>query len=210
MRISVLRARALAFGAVTALTACTSTSLVNMWRDPSYPRAPLNNVMVVALRKQGTARRLWEDGFVSALQSHGVHATPSYTLFPDAAPDTTALTASIRRSGYDAVLVAHQLPTTTETRYVPGYVSTEPGIYVSPWTGHYYTYYSEVYSPGYVDADRVVRYETEVWMTAGGGRVVWSGTTESINPESAAQVNGEIAGVIVPALIKSGVTKSHK
>jgi hypothetical protein len=180
-----------------------------MWKNPDLPRQPLHSVLVVTLRKSNVARREWEDGFVAALKAHGVDATPSYTLFPNEAPDTSSLVSTVRDHGFDAVLVAHQLSATTQTRYVPGYIGTEPVTYTSPWTGHYYTYFSEIYSPGYVEADRVVRYEAEVWMSRAGGKLIWSATTESINPQSSAQINSEIADVIVPALIKSGVLQAH-
>ena len=204
---SVLRPLPLVLGVV--LAACTSTSLVNLWKDPTQPRQPLTNVVVVAIRKDGTARRVWEDAFVHSLKSHGVTATPSYQIFPASAPDTAALTAAVRSRGFDALLVVHELASTTETRYVPGYLSAEPVTYLSPWTGHYYTYFSETYAPSYVESDRIVRYENELWMTRGAGRLVWSGTTESINPESATDVNKEVAHVIVPALVKSGVVRSR-
>ena len=194
---------------MVALAGCGSTSLVNMWRDSTYPRQPLNRMLVVALRRDATSRRIWEDGFVVSLKSHGINATPSYDVFPNAPPDTMALSAAVRGRGFDAVLVTHSLGATTQTRFVPGYVSTEPVTYLSPWTWHYATFYTQVYSPGYVEAVRVVRYESEVWMVRGPGRLVWSGTTETMNPTSAAQVNKEIADVIVPALVKSGVIESH-
>jgi hypothetical protein len=204
------RRTAAPLAAAVLFAACaSSTSLVNMWRDPSFQRQPLNNVLVVTVQRNASSRRVWEDRFVRELKSHGVTATASYQEFPAGPPDTTALGASVRSRGYDAVLVAHQLPGSVETRYVPGYISTQPVTYMSPWTGHYYTYFADVYSPGYVENDRVVRYETEVWMTRGQGRLIWSGTTESINPISAAAVNKEIANVIVPAIIKAGVIQAN-
>lgn len=200
--------RLLALGAL-AVSACTSTSLVNMWKDPTAPSQPLNRVLVVVLRKDPSSRRLWEDGFVAKFKDHGIAATPSYQLFSDAAPDTAALAETVRARGFDAVLMAHQLSSSTEARYVPGYLTAEPVTYVSPWTGHYYTYYARVYAPGYVENNLVVRYETEVYMTRDGGRLVWSGTTESINPASAGAVNKEIAHVIVPELVHAGVLRAR-
>jgi hypothetical protein len=195
--------------AIVALAGCASTELVNMWRDPAYPRTPLTSTLVVAMRRDAASRRNWEDEFVASLKSHGINATPSYTVFPDAAPDTAALANAVRGRGFDGVLVTHPLGATTEARYVPGYLNAEPVTYVNLWTGHYNMYYTQVYSPGYVEADRVVRYETEVWAVRGAGRLVWSGTTETLNPSSAQQVNEEIANVIVPALAKSGVVQAH-
>jgi hypothetical protein len=78
-----------------------------------------------------------------------------------------------------------------------------------PRRDDYYAFYARVYAPGYLETDRVVRYETEVYDAREGGRLVWSGTTESINPASAAAVNKEIAHVVVSELVKSGVTQAH-
>jgi len=56
---------------------CVSTSyLSNMWRDPSYQLGPMQNMLIVAMKKDPVRRRLWEDGFVAALGKHGVAATP--------------------------------------------------------------------------------------------------------------------------------------
>lgn len=208
---TTIRSPALRAAEVAALgvTACTTTSLVNMWKDPNGPRQPLNRVLVVTLRKSPATRRLWEDGFVASLNRHGVNATPSYQLFPDAAPDTVALADAVRSRGFDGLLLAHEVSASNETRYVSGYLSAEPVAYLSPWTGHYYGFYARVYAPGYLETDRVVRYETEVYDAREGGRLVWSGTTESVNPASAAAVNKEIAHVVVPELVKSGVTQAH-
>jgi hypothetical protein len=210
MSLHGIPARAgLAMVALLAASACSSTSLVNMWKDPSYPRQPLRNVLVVTLRKDAASRRIWEDGFVSALKAHGVTATPSYQLFPNADPDTTQLTDLVAHRGFDAVLVAHRTGVDTQVTYVPGYRTDVPYPGVSPWTGHYFFYYQRIYAPGYVEADRVVRYETDVWMTANGGRLVWSGVTESFNPSSTQDVNHEIASDIVPELVRQRIMASH-
>ena len=45
--------------------------------------------MVVAMRRNETMRRTWEDEFVGQLQQRGIRAVPSYRLYPDRAPDTS-------------------------------------------------------------------------------------------------------------------------
>ena len=71
----------------------------------------------------------------------------------------------------------------------------------NPWTGFYHTYYHEVYAPGYTETERLVRYQIDVWSTEGqGGRLVWSGTTSTIDPSSGREVNREISKLIVPEL----------
>jgi hypothetical protein len=183
----------------------SGTQLVNMWRDPTASATPLHRVLVVAVRNDPVKRRIWEDGFVAGLAKHGVEATPSYQLFPNAVPDTDAVVGAVREHNFDGVLVTHRLPTTTQQTYVPGYSRLEPVWVRSRWYGTYHAYWQEVHEPGYVETDQVVRNQVDVWNTADDGRLIWSGTTESINPGSSAEVNSAITKLIVPELLAQGV-----
>src|SRR5258708_5676063 len=87
---------------ISFLSGCGSAgTLSNMWRDPSFESAPMKKVFIIAVRKDPVRRRLWEDGFVTELGKHGVTATPSYKLFPDALPDTAQSIEAIRTNGFD-------------------------------------------------------------------------------------------------------------
>jgi len=193
--------------AAAILGGCSAggTQLVNMWKDPTASPTPLRRVLVVAVRNNPVSRRIWEDGFVTALAKRGVEATPSYNLFPNAVPDTDAVAVAVRDRDFDGVLVTHRLPTTTQQNYVPGYTHLEPVWVRSRWYGTYHTYWEEVHEPGYVETDRVVRNQVDLWSTVGDGRLIWSGTTESINPSSSAEVNAAIAKLIVPELVAQGL-----
>lgn len=182
----------------------SSTSLVNMWKDPNAP-APMRNVLVIAVQRDQAMRRIWEDGFTNELKEHRVSAVPSYQLFPGDLPDTQHVIESVRSQGFDAVLITHGLGTETNSRYVPGYVTTAPAMGYDAWYGVYYTYYRHIYEPGYVETQRVVRCETDVWMTGPQSRLVWTGTTESIDPSSSVSVNRHISDKIVPELVRIGV-----
>jgi hypothetical protein len=184
---------------------CSSSELANLWKDPEFPKEPIRNVLVVALKQDALKRRLWEDGFADALQKQGVQTTASYRLFPSALPDTQQVVDVVRERGYDGVIVVHKLDTETSTRYVEGYVATRPVTAVSHWSGAYYTYYEDVYRPGYTETERVVRYQVDVWSTLEGGRLVWSGTSRTLNPSSGDQVRTEITGLIVPELSRKRV-----
>ncbi len=202
-------ASVLLLGAAALLSACTSTSLVNLWKSPDYPHQPLSRILVVTIRKDAASRRVWEDGFVAALRRHGIDAVPSYQLFPKTDPDTAELLTAVRRRGFDGVLMAHRESAATEATYVPGYVALRPAWYAGPWLQHYALYYYRVYAPGYIEVNRVVRYEIDMWMTADQGRLVWSATTASLNPASSRQVNKEIADQIVPQLLRTGVVATR-
>src|SRR5437773_3016778 len=131
----------LAAGALL-VAGCASSTLVNMWRDPTYGRRPMSNVAVVAMIKDPALRRLWEDGFVREFQAHGIQATPSYELFPNDVPDTDQMIGAVRDRGLDGLVISHRLPTSREVSYIPGYISVEPVIVQNRWSGAYRTLYT--------------------------------------------------------------------
>ena len=200
----VLLVLACACAGILAGCAAHSTNLVDMWRDPTASPRPMHSVLVVALRRDETSRRIWEDGFVAALVKQGVNGTPSYSIFQQGVPDTAAIEDAVRDKNFEGVLFAHSLGARTQQTYVPGYTRFEPVWVRSRWSYNYHTYWAEVHEPGYVETDRIVRHRVDLWNTTGDWQLVWSGTTESFNPNSSADVNRHIAKLIVPELVEQG------
>lgn len=186
--------------AALALVGCLSTKLNNMWRDPAYAGPPMTNVLVVGMRQSATTRRLWEDAFVNGFTGKGLKATPSYTLFPNALPDTNQVADQVAERGYDGVLIVSRLSPTVETKYVPGYTTAQPVTHYSRWRGYYVTRYREIYTPGYTEVDNVSRHEVTLWTTGDDPRMIWTGTTSTINPEDGDQVREEVTSVVFPQL----------
>ena len=195
-------------GLLSVGCSATNTSLVNMWRDPSYNQ-PMSKLLIIGVQKDQATRRNWEDRFTEELTRHGVTAVPAYTLFPGDLPDTQRVVEVVQREGYDGVVMTRPLASTVESRWVPGYVRDVPSLGYDPWYGVYYNYYRRVYEPGYVETDQVVRYEINLWSTRDPGRLVWTGTTESVDPTSVEQVSREISAKIVPELQEQGVLASR-
>lgn len=204
-----------------ALSACSSSQLVNMWKDPVHPKAPIDKMFVVGFRTDAARRRFIEDAVVKELTRVGLTAVPSYQAFAAALPDTQQVKDIAKRDGYNGVVVVMPLGTETRETYVPGYVTTAPAPYYGGYGyggygyggyggaygygGYYAPAYTTVYQPGYVEQDQIVRVRIDVWSSDGSGIMVWSGTTESINPSSTDQLRKEIMQLVVPELRKSGV-----
>jgi hypothetical protein len=186
------------------LTSCAGSELVNLWKDPTAPEAPMTNMLVITVKKDPVRRRMWEDRFASELSKRGVTATASYQLF-EAIPDTQQVIEAVRANHYDGVLVTRKLPTESEIRDVPGYTTTEPVMVQYSGVGWYQTYYRDVYYPGYTETDSVVSHETHVWSTKGGGRLVWAGTSRTSNPSAGEEVVREAVSLVVPELAKMHV-----
>ena len=170
----------------------------------------MSKVFVIAVKKDPAQRRIWEDGFVAELQKRGVEAVPSYQIFPKALPDTEEVIQAVQERGIQGIIVTHKLRTETTSQYVHGYATAVPVTRYNPWRGTYSTYFRHVYEPGYTETERVVRYQTDVLSTQGDGQMVWTGTSESIDPSSESAVYREISSLIVPELVERGILPKKK
>jgi hypothetical protein len=189
--------------AIILASACATnhSRLTDAWRDPAYAGPPVRTVLVVAASTNATRRRVWEDAFVAALKQDNVQATPSYTMFPNDIPSVDSLQQRVGDGTFDAVVLTHHLSTEDRQHYVPGYTQVRPvGAYYDPFWRSYRYVYQRIHTPGYVENDRVLRFETGVYDLRNDGKLVWVGTSETLNPESAGQVSREISQLIVPGL----------
>ena len=185
---------------------CTPSQLTNMWRDPEFKNPPMTNMLVVAAKRNPVNRRLWEDEIVTALSAHGVASIPSYRLFADSIPDPNQVGTAVREKRFDGVLFTRRLPTEISTTYIPGAVKSEQITRYNPRTQTYTTFWRDVQQPGYTDTSKVVRHEVSVFAAGEeGGRLVWAGTGEMINPSSQEAVRDEVTGLIAPELARQGI-----
>lgn len=185
---------------------CTSSRLTNIWRDSEFRSPPMSNMLITAAKKDPVNRRLWEDEIAATLSARGVTSVPSYRLFADSLPDADQVGAAVRDKKFDGVLFIRRLPTEISTNYVPGPIKREQVTQYDERTQTYSTFYRDVQQSGYTDSSKVVRHEVSVFSTqVEGGRLIWAGTGEMINPSSKEEVRNEITGLIVPELVRQGI-----
>lgn len=190
---------AVTLGAVALVSSgcSTPTTMTDEWRDPSYVAPPMRNMLVIGVRMDPTNRRTLEDAFVTALAKRGVHATPSYAVFPGGAlPSADQARAAVKGQGVDGVLVASERGIREKTTVVPS--SYNGGLY-----GGYYGW-GGTWSPGYVVTDAFVKFETSVW-DASQGRLVWSAVTETENPSSSRDFVKSLLKSVIPAMTNVGL-----
>jgi len=196
---------------ISRLFSCVSSSLVNLWHDPSFQAPPLSRMLVIAARKDATKRRLWEDAFNGELAKHGVAATSSYHLFPDAPPDTNQVITTVQENGFDGILVVLRLPTEMHTQHIQGYTTTERDMRFNPYYGpywqRYWVYYREVEHPVYTDSQKVAIHEIDVTTTGNGGHLIWSATSRTPDPGSVTDIQRGIAGLVMSELAKQSIIR---
>jgi hypothetical protein len=206
--------------AVTAVTlgcfmslmcGCVSSSkLVDTWQDPSFSLPPLSKMLVIAVRKEVTKRRIWEDAFTGEFSKNGVAATSSYSIYPDAPPDTDQVIAMVQSNGFDGVLVILRLPTETDKHYIQGYTTQIQDVAYSRYWKQYFTYYRDIKHPAYVDSQKVAICAIEVTATGNGGRLIWSATSRTTDPGAVPDARHGVAGLVVSELARRSIIGGKK
>jgi hypothetical protein len=191
--------------AVAAVSSCAKTSLTNLWRSEDQPAA-LNNILVVSLERDEELREMWEDAMVAEFQASGVMARPAYTMFPTALPDSQQVVVVAHRDKYDGVVVSHKLPGAYKENMDNDYSKRAPSGAGEYWRGWYHTHYMQASNAPIVkkDDEKEGRYQLDLANTAGGGTLLWTGSTTPIKPHDAETVQKELCGELVSELMRRG------
>ena len=196
---------------ITALlAACATTSVVSEWHDPAYRGTALKKIVVFIVAADDATRRMVEDRLVSSLPK-GTLGVASYTLFPDAkevnAQNEDRIGARLAQEGFDGALTARLLSVDKDKVYVPPQSYLAPAA-VGPY-GSFYRYggyaFSAVYTmPAYSYQQTKYLIETIVYEIP-AGQMLWTMTTETVDPDSRQQLVDEVTRMIDGELAKQGL-----
>lgn len=203
----------LATVASVVLAGCAASQLGNMWRDRTFKTDGFKNVLVIAVRNDPVRRRMWEDGFASALAEYGVTAKRSYEIWTNGLPDTESVRAQVRKDGYDAVLVNERPPSSAQLTWVQGYSRRESVTRYDPASGGSYTTWQDVEVPATMDTTAIVNYQTNLWATTTEtmhGRLVWSAMSHTTDAFSMQMIEYQTESLLLPEMSKSGLLPKKK
>ena len=155
-------------------------------------------------------RRIWEVAFVSELSKHGVNAVSSYRLFPDAFSDANQVVETVRKEGFDGILVTHLLHEKTESHVEESIVKTEQLFRYNIYHKKYEVYYHNAQHPGYVESQIIDRRAIDIWMIANEEQMIWSGTSNFSERNSVEAVQNDIAELVIPELTRNAIIKSER
>ena len=190
---------------IATLVSCgPSTKIVKTWMEPgaSVTKNSSNKTFVIAVVKDETSRRVIEDQLVKRLNANAV---ASYTILTTDLlknADEASLKKILTDGQYTHVLMMRLADIEKETSYVPGTTTGYYGGY-----GRYYGYGAGMYStPGYYTTDKNYFIETTVY-TINPDKLVWTGTTKTVNPSKIEKTVNEIADVVSDKMKKDGFLK---
>ncbi len=187
---------------IVLLPGCQSTSLRSAWFDTTFTGPPMRKILVAGGFDSLTEGRVFEDVFIAKLRAAGVDGIASHTVVLDPAKATeAAFDAAVIDSGAQGLLLVNVLGVDTRTQVsttmVPGGMAWGRG----PWGGTPTTVRVPVQRVSQYDLATV---ETKLFDVK-TRRVVWAGTTTTLNPSNAARETPAFADIVIGELKARGI-----
>lgn len=189
---------------ILVVAGCSSTKLVNQWKDPEYVPTGFSRILVIGVSRQPGLRRTFEDTFVARLKAEGVDAVPSYRLIPEDGPvEEARLQEAVRQANADGALITRLVRVEKRTEVSPGYYAPAPAVGFG-----FYPWYSGAWL-GYYEPPRVYRYDVYISETSlydvRRHQLVWSGTVQTRSPSDLDKEIRRYVDTVIEALKKARV-----
>jgi len=185
----------LLYGSLLSLIACgPSTKIEKTWTDPSFTPTEVQSykkILVMGLLKDESTRRIAEDKMVAAFKN--VTAVQSYSYLQSADTVRSVVEDRLKKDGFDGVVIMRLADVDKSVSYVPG---TGYG----GWYGYRYS------SPGYYQEDKTFYVETNFYSLP-ETKLLWSGTTSSLNPNKLDRTVDDIIATLKGQLQKQKLIK---
>lgn len=188
---------------IVFINSCSSTQIVNSWRDPDkhIHAGDWKKVLVVALLRNETNRRRTEDEMVKYLHGKGV-TSYSYLGEKFNRNDEEALRSKIKNDGFDAAITMRLIDVDKEKIFVPEQHYMYP-MYYSDFSRYYFRNWMYYTTPGYYTITKKFIIETVIYSIQ-DDKIIWSGITETYDPEGVKRLTNEIAHAIRKKMLQEG------
>jgi hypothetical protein len=180
-------------GAALTLGACAgpSTTLDQSWAAPVDRSGPhLQRVVTLFVGESVTMRHHAEDELARDLRARGLDATSSYAIIGDEPiADIEVAKPKLLALGYDGLVTMRIVDRENTIKSVPG--------------ASYYGYYGYSYgwSTDYLYPQTIYRIETVAYSLR-TGKLVWSGTTKSVDPDTLDELIEDTTDVVAGQLVR--------
>ena len=192
----------LAIAAFVLIAGCASTpGDPKIWRDPNYTGPPFTKIFVIGLSSKGLGdRQGFEDLLVSQIKAAGALAAPGYQYIPPGSQaDQATVIAALRRSGGDALLVAH----------ITGYKSRDDVVWDPDFGfGFGFGMYDGLYGDPVVIQYRVATVYTTMY-DARTMNPVWTYSPKTMDPATLQQQAAPYASTVVGLLQSNGLLGTY-
>ena len=195
------------------LLSCSSARFVDSWKNESLSASfQPDQVLVMAITENQTARRLFEDRLANEFRTRLVGASQSYTM-ANMVPASGGLSEEeldrlahdLSAKGFDAILITSVKGVDVHHQHDLGYTNVQS--YYGRFGRYYYLYQDIYYQP-----DRVIEYDIyhveSAYYTLGTGmenNLIWIGSFDLINPRDIGRSAGDYIASLLRRMEKEGI-----
>ena len=184
--------------ASTMFGACSMTRVKTTWTAPDVHSIHFRKIVAFVIAKDEAVRRSGEHEVCERVTS--VPCAPAFAVVADAdRGNVEKLAQQVDAAGFDGAVVLRYAGQRTQQTYVPT---------ATPLWGYYGNGWGMAYDPGYVRQDELVDVETTIYSVP-DRKLLWAGTTESMNPRDVRRTIDEIADAVAAELRKEGLIPGH-
>jgi hypothetical protein len=184
----------------------STTEIIGEWSEDEYKTGSIDKLLILGIvdQKKPLLKRKFEDGLVDAFKGGGTNAVASMDYMPyDEIIDSTSFEKYFSDLELDAVLVSRLVGVDRERKVKAGYAYVIPYNSYYGFYGHYYAAVQYANTSSYLSKNVVVVLETNLYETK-DKKLIWSGISETIDPDKASDVIKSLGAVLSDKLSSEG------
>ena len=193
----------LMFLSMVALCGCASVSLLHSAKDPAVTARQYKKLLVVGIAEKPQMRQVFEEVFAGEVRKGGADGIASYSITGvNDKLSRDAVVEAVKKTGADGVITTRLVGSSKKSDVRTGFVMVDRGV--ASFYGGSVSYAEFVHQPVEVITSTEAFIETNLFDT-GTGKMVWSGTSNAVNPEGIITITTTIADNVIKALHKDSL-----
>ena len=174
---------------ILLIPSCSSTRLINSWKNPEYNLFKPQKVLVVGVTPNYEARKAFEFQLITQLNARNIKALQSAVVFETAftdseqtAKDIEAQVDKLLSKGYDTVLVSLVKSVNDHDAY--GSESSKTDYHLRRFALYYLAYQKAYFKQEHSSRYKVFNIETSLYTLNKGSdkSLVWQGSFDLVDP----------------------------
>jgi len=190
----------------TFFVSCSTTQLVDSWRNPDVPEFSSNKILIVGMTTNEQAREKFERKLKKEYENRGIEAVMSLEVF-DASLATEKTEEELKEienklieDGFDSILFSKLIGVDDEMAYNSTYSDID--YTYRNFRDDYYRNQDIYFNPDYYIKYKVYHAETSLYCICPikDRELIWKGYIDIIDPESANKTINDYVGLVLYVL----------
>ncbi|GGX18832.1 hypothetical protein [Aquimarina muelleri] len=192
---------------VGLLYSCTSSELVENWKNPEIKVFETQKVLVIGITPEESTRKVFEKKLVAELKKNGVNAEKSEDYFENSFTSSAktekemmALESKLIENGFDAILLSKVLGVEDKITVVKAYRNIDKTF--KSFREDYYENQKIYYDEDYYQEYQVFHAESSLYCICPDKEreLIWKGAIDVTEPNNIKKAVGDYVKVLVWAL----------